>query len=329
MLLASQYKKAKPAKRIKVQDENMSFEEFADEFMLERIPIGIQMGTLKSVAMPLQQLNCVSLYFGNERGISLIMGNLLYAMRREHSEIIILKRIENSVFNSKDERLAKYIKDVTLFECTDDGLKNTLLYIENAIARNKVFRNQYCDENGIGDWKNKEARKEWRKTVRKNTNPSMIIFESVSDFCITASTETAGTLSGYLQMCEGHNIYFWGAYYPDDEESIKKARFPEGIPEKDYEEGSADSIREKRIRYNVEGMENSFNKDKFVIMAGGKFDKQKSIVLSPPWSEVTNKCSPQNDNKLLLNYHGNITSLYMPCGGANEQQYDPDEQEII
>ena len=309
----------------------MTYDEFASGFDAERIAIGVQIGTLKKIAMPLQQLYCTSLYFGNDRGIPLIMSNLLKAMMRENSEIIIIKKSSHSVFEHNVEVFEEMLRSnrVSLLECSDAGFEKLITRLTDRIVTNKKYRNEYCEKNNIKDWRRSESIGKWRREVRAKSNPLMIVIESMADLIINLKTETAGIISAYFSQCEGFNIYFWAAYYPDDEERIEKARFPHGIPEKDYEEGSEDSLREKRIRHNKEDIEQIFNTNKFIILSGGRFNRQKLIVLPNQFEAIEKPCSEVNDNKLLLHYRGGLYSLFMPCGGNKKSTLDPDEGDII
>lgn len=329
--IEEQYRGYQKAKRIAVLKDDMTYEEFAEGFMPERIPIGIQIGTLKKVAVPLQQLYCTSLYFGNDRGASLIMRNLLLAMKRENAEILAIKRLNSSLFESGSPLWGDGAEkqDLRLLECTQEGVGVLLERIKSTILRNREYRDRYCEEHGIQDWRHADAVRQWRREVRKHSPPLMVILESMADIVITMSTDAAGTLSSYLSSGEGFHMYFWACYYPDDAERIELARFPEGLPEEDYDDDSEDSRREKRIRHNEEGITESFNKAKFSLLAGGRFDQQKLLVLPSEYEEITNICSERNDNKLLLHYHGNLYHLFMPCGDMNRESGDPDEQDIL
>jgi len=56
---------------------------------------------MQSVAIPLQQLKNVVLYFGNRNGIIPVMNNLLYAFKRESGSVFCVARNQNSIFNNK------------------------------------------------------------------------------------------------------------------------------------------------------------------------------------------------------------------------------------
>ena len=128
----------------------------------------------------------------------------------------------------------------------------------------------------------------------------------------------------------GFNIYFWGAFYPDDEDRLQKKRYPEGDSEEVLsKEDEETRVRRKELTHAVNGLIKSFNPDKLVLLFGGQFDKQRAVSLPSEWQRVTEPCSPQNVNKALLHYRHKTCSLLMPCGDLAETGLDEDEREII
>ena len=349
--IKEKYEKPDDLRQLDVVDEKQPYEDFCKLFDPERIPVGYDLMSAKKVSIPLQQLHCVSLYFGNGGGVTPIMRNLLRAARRENAEIIVIKRKQDSVFAEESElytefQEAGWLGDndaVDLFnpdavqsggleiqDCTIENVKNLLERLKKTVDDNKPFRDAYCDEHGITEKDKPEAVRAWRKAVRANSRPVMVFFESLLDVGTSVDIEIAATLSAFFQFGMGFNYYFWAGFYPDDEERLQKAKYPNGDSEDVLKAEDEDTKRKRNeLTQAAEGVDNAFNPDKLALLFGGQFDKQKAVPLSYEWKQVKDPCSPHNVNKLLLCYHNKVKSLVMPCGDLTETVQDEDEREII
>ena len=215
-------------------------------------------------------------------------------------------------------------------DCTAENVKNLLERLKKTVEDNKPFRDAYCDEHGITEKDKPEAVRTWRKAVRANSRPVMVFFESLLDVGTSVDIETAGNLSAYFKFGTGFNYYFWAGFYPDDEERLQKAKYPNGDSEEILNaEDSETKLDRKRLIHATEQVSKNYNSDKLALLFGGQFDKQKAAPLSYEWQQVKDPCSPQNVNKLLLCYHNKVKSLVMPCGDLTETVQDEDEREII
>lgn len=319
------------ARRLEHLDEDQTYEDFCRYFEPGRIPLGFHLEDLQKVAIPLQQLNSMSLYFGNIQCVSPILSNLLYAIRREQAELILIKRSKNSMFDIGSSLLAEVTSgaNTTILSCTHNGVQQMLDMLGAEVQKRKVNRNAYCEEHGISDWSDPEAVKQWRRFVRSRCAPIFVFFESLLDVAVQIDVKTAGILGAYFQQCLGYNIYFSASFYPDDVERMQRAKYPNGEENASEDEGSEEYIRRKELRHIWDGIRQTYNPDRFALLFGGQFDKQQVATLPAKWQSVKNPCSAKNIDKLLMYYHGNVYSLSMPCQKPLAAVEDSDEVDII
>ena len=317
------------AKTLAVIDDEQTYEEFCRSFTAERIPIGYHMEDMRKVSVPLQQLDHLSLYFGCERTFSVIIKNVFHAISREKGDLIVVKKAADSLIEKDINTLREQFNGVfTMLDCTSNGIELLIEQLTDVISVNKQYRNKYCRDNGLSDWKKPEAIKMWRKELRSVTDPLFVLFESFADLELALTNDLAGTLSAYLTGCRGHNIYFIACFYADDEDKIRKVSYPDGEDNLDNED-EAVTYRRKELRAITENLRSIFNPSKLTLLFGGRFDKQNIASLPMEYGNISNVCSPVNDNKLLMHYHKNCYQLLMPCGQMTGLSQDDDEQDII
>lgn len=318
-------------RRLERLDEIQSYEGFCEFFEPERIPLGFHLEDMQKVAIPLQQLNSMSLYFGNKHGVSPVVSNLLYAIRREQAEIIIIKRSESSLFDVDGALFAEVDANetITVLPCTCDSVQQMLHTLEEAVQRRKQSRNAYCEEHDISLWNDPGAVKQWRRFIRSQHAPVFVFFESLLDAAVQIDVKTAGILGAYFQQCLGYNIYFSAAFYPDDTQRMDRAKYPNGEKNASEDENSDEYIRRKELRHIWDGIKQAYNPDRFVLFFGGQFDKQQLVMLPAKWQSIKNPCSMKNIDKLLMYYHADAYSLSMPCQKPLASDVYSDEADII
>ena len=312
------------------------YEAFCENFPTERIPLGYYDGNQeRKVAVPLQQLHTASLYFGNSGGILPVVRNLLYAFRREKADVVIVRRAGQSVFTDTTEYLQEALSEdtVQVLDSTIPDIEGLTDRIYEVWQKNKAFCETYCQEHDLGDWKTPEAARQWRKYVRENSRPLMIVFESLYDTLLAMDTPTAAGLMACFPAVRGFNIYPWGLFYPDDAERVEQSLYPCGKTEEGLASESKEIVNRRVSMLQITGpLRQEFNPDQFALLFGGQFHKQNVIaegILPEVWASVRKPCSPETINRLLLHYHGKTQDLVMPCGDFMSITGDADEQEII
>ena len=289
---------SKPARRIQVFDETETYDSFCSDIPPGRIPLGYSVSEAKKISIPLKQLQCMTLFFGNPNGVLPVMTNYISAAVREHMHFLIVKG-HNSVFDT--EAVKTFLKDsssdVKTLTCTPEDSDRFVEFMIKEINYRKEYRNQFCEANGLST-EGKDTMKLCSSYIRENTYPLIVFFEDFSCYCKNASETCHQVMQQIMNNGIGYNYYFIACYYPDSDSELDD-----------------DSIH------------NSFNPDRFILLYGGQFDKQDLVSLPYSYREI-NKPSRQYNN-CLMQYHGGIYPLMTPCGDLNKRTGDPDDEEII
>lgn len=294
---ANQLQHYKAAKCLPVMDDTLEYANFCNSFARDRIPMGFSMQSMKEIAMPLQQLYTLGMYFGNPLGVKPVVFNLLSAFRREQADVIILRRSSGTIFDRKaEEELQRIFDDhYTIVDTSPESISKLFDWvIGEYIPKSRVpFRNEYCERHGIPAT-DKGRTVKAAKYIRSKTTPLVIWLESFTDLAAADKQAIFGELFSKLK---GFNIYFVSCFYPDDENLSMNAVF------------------------------RSFNKDDFSLLFGGQFHKQWLTSIPMEYKKME-KINP-NYNRFLMKYRGDCHRMIMPCGQLLEAGADPDEQEII
>lgn len=294
------YSNSEPVRRIVEISETETYEEFYRDISPNRIPLGYSMTNIKKISMPLKQLYCMSVYMGNGRDITTLMKNYLFAAAREQMELFIVKRKDNSIFEKED--IQKVWQDAcelksTFFTSTTESIEQLVLNIYKLICERKPVRDEFCEKNGLPKLGN-DTMKKCFYYMKAKTRPVMILFESFREFCTEISQETRNVLEKIFTDGRGYNYYFMGCYYPDDAAALR-----------------SDSLHI------------AFNKEGFTLLHGGQFHRQGLVNLPAEYRSIT-KIS-QKTGSSIMQYHGEIYPIWMPCGIMEEKCEDPDDEEII
>ena len=294
---AAQLRDCVAAKCLPVVDDKLEYSTFCASFDPGRIPLGFSMQTMQPVAIPLQQLHTMSLYFGNAIGIEPVVFNLLSALHREEAEIIVLRRVSGSVFDRSGEvkLQALYGDRCSIWDTTEENVKKLFEFLlTEYIPKYRVpFRNEYCETHGIPATDKGRTQKA-AKYIRSKTTPLLVLFESFTDLAIA---DKDAVFVDVFDMLRGFNIYFVGCFYPEEE-----------------------NISGNRVL-------RSFVKDDFSLLFGGRFHKQ-GVTSLPSEYRVMENVNP-NYNRFVMKYRNKCHRMVMPCGELISSDVDPDEKEII
>lgn len=292
------YSDSKPAKKLLVVDETETYESFCSDIPLGRIPLGYSVADAKKVSIPLKQLFCMSLYFGNPTGVQPVTTNYILAGVREKMHLIVVKG-ENSIFDTEIVRslLRDSNSEVKTLSCTTEDSERLKDIMIEEINYRKEFRNQFCEKKGIPT-DSTDTMRMCRSYIRENTYPLLVFFEDFAAFCENASDFCQQVFQQIMLNGSGYNYYFVACYYPDKDE---------------------------KLRSNL--MHTSFNPDQFVLLYGGQFDKQN--LASLPFSYRQIEKPSRNYNTCLMQYHGGLYPILTPCGDIFRRSDDPDDEDII
>lgn len=276
------------APRLPMLNPNETYEQFCKGFQLGRIPLGYLVKDVRPIALPLKQLNCLSLYFGNPVGVAPVLRNILHACQREHMDILVIKKNNASLFNQR----IYCGSNVSLISCTEE---DSLILLKRMIQETQYripHRNTYLQENGI-DRTDSNSATLASDYVRKNTKGLVLVFESFLDFCESAHVDCKNTFYKFFQQGKGLNYYFIGCFYPDDAKKI-----------------SANPIMK------------GFNQEQVALLFGGQFHRQDLVSLSYEYKNITSESKQYNN--CLMHYRNKIQPMQMPCGLLESGDSDDD-----
>lgn len=285
------------AKSLAVMDDELEYADFCKAIPLDRIPLGFSMDTMKEIAMPLQQLFTMGMYFGNPLGVKPVLFNFLSACCRERGDVIIIRRSSGTIF---DKHTVEHINALFGDHCivhdssSDVVIKIFNLLLDEFIPKFRVpFRNEYCERFGIPETDKGRTIKA-AKYIRSKTNPLFILFESFADL---VAADEQRVFAEVFSKLKGFNIYFAAGFYPEDESLAMDPIF------------------------------RSFNKEDFSLFFGGQFQKQW-LTSFPTEYRRMEKVNP-NYNRFIMKYRNEYYKMVMPCGTLLDGNADPDDAEII
>ncbi len=302
--ISRRYPSSNYIRELPMVDGDETYDTFCNKFVGARIPLGYSLKDMKPVAVPLQQLHSMSLYFGNADGIKPVFKNIIRAAEFNKMSLLIVKKSYDSIFDT--DEFEDYIKNsfngsISFLDTTQDGLDVLKDKFMQELAERNVYRDKFCEENGIPNTMKDRVRKA-EKFIRANTTPLLIVFESFGDMCRLERTETIQNLEGAFQVfferTKGYNIYFAAGFYPDDKD-IGTSLFKK-----------------------------SYNKHEFSLAFGGRYDKQCIIDPLPMDFRVMDKPNPKYD-RFIFKYRDEIFQMRMPCGELSVAEIDPDDAPIV
>lgn len=293
------YKDKKPAKQLKILDENETYESFIKDIQRGRIPLGYETKEIKKISIPLKQLFCMSLYFGNPTGKLPILKNYTLASVREKMQFLIIKSSGASVYDTEEIQkvLNEAKSDVTYLTNNAEDSEQFVQFMVKQILSRKQYRNQYCEINNISAT-SADVMKKCQDYMKEHTHPLIIIFESFTEFCKNASDRCKQCMQQIMTNGQGYNLYFLACYGPDEDSDLRGNE-----------------------------IHRCFNPDRFILLYGGQFDKQELINLPFEYRKIERPS--QKYNSLLMQYRGGLFPLLMPCGNLKMNTENPDEEDII
>ncbi len=302
--ISKKYPSSNYIRELPMVDGDETYDSFCNKFIGERIPLGYSLKDMKPVAVPLQQLHSMSLYFGNTDGIKPVFKNIIRAAEFNKMSLLIVKKSYDSIFDT--DEVFDYINNsfsgsISFLESTQEGLDSLKDKFMQELAERNVYRDKFCEENGIPNTMKDRVRKA-EKFIRANTKPLLIVFESFGDICRLERTDAIqsheAVFQQFFERTKGYNIYFAAGFYPDDKD-IGSSPFKK-----------------------------SFNKQEFSLAFGGRYDKQCIIDPLPLDFRVMDKPNPKYD-RFIFKYRDEIFQMRMPCGELSVAEIDPDDASII
>lgn len=302
--LSLKYHTSNYIRKLPMVDGDETYDSFCNKFGSERIPLGYSLRDMKPVAVPLQQLHSMSLYFGNTDGIRPVFKNIIYAAEFNKMNLLVVKKAYESIFET--DEISDYLEknfsgNINYYDSTQDGLELLKDKIMQEIAERNVYRDKFCEENGIPNTLKDRVRKA-EKYIRANTTPLLIVFEGMGDICRLERTEKIQVLEAVFQQffdrTKGYNMYFLAGFYPEDRD------------------------------VNTSLFKKSYNKQEFSLAFGGRYDKQCVIDQLPIDFRTMDKSNPKYD-RFILKYRDEIYTMRMPCGELTVAEIDPDDAPII
>ena len=293
------YTDFKPAEKPKILNESETYESFIYDIELGRIPLGYEAKDVKKISIPLQQLFCMSLYFGNPIGKQPVLKNYIVAMIREKMRFLIMKSSTASIFDT--EEFCKIFDEanvaVTYLANSEEDSEKFVQIMIDEIGIRKNYRNQYCEDNSISP-NSADVMKRCQNYIRTNTEPLIIVFENFAEFCNKASKRSSQCMQQIMANGKGYNYYFIACYGPGDDSDL---------------------------RGNV--IHTCFNPDQFILLYGGQFDKQRLISLPYDYQKLDKPLKKYNS--LFMQYRASLYPLFMPCGDLKKSVEDPDDEDIM
>ncbi|MBE6957141.1 MAG: type VII secretion protein EssC [Ruminococcaceae bacterium] len=294
---AAQLQGCKAAKCLPVMDDKLEYAPFCNSFAPDRIPLGFSMQSMQPVAIPLQQLHTMGLYFGNPLGVKPVIFNLLSAFRRENAEVIVVRRNAGTIFDRDTEgELRDLFGDrYSVFGSNSEEVSRLFDFLlTEYIPKYRVpYRNEYCEQHGIPATDGGRTIKAARY-IRSKTAPLFVLFESFADL---AEADKEMAFAEVFSKLKGFNIYFAGCFYPEDESKANNAVF------------------------------RSFSKSDFSLLFGGQFHTQWLTNLTVEYKRM--ETVNPNYNRFVMRYRNAFHKMIMPCGELLSADADPDEKEII
>ena len=293
--IAQFYQNQGSAKKLPQIREEETYEEFAAQFGKRRLPLGYAIQGVKPVALPMQQFNMLSLYFGNPQSVLPVMKNMVYWSKKEEAKLILVKREADSVF-LKTEKWKDDLKDAQIWNSEKEEITKLWNELADLVKERRELFHGYCDEKEI-DLATPGLEKEKEDFMREATRPVIVLMERFLDVCSNkdeSAEQIFTTLFGVLRL---NNIYFIGGFYPGDGE----------------------------VLYS-ESMAKKFNPDSLIMMFGGQLDKQGLISLPYEYEKMR---EPGKYNRCLMEYRKKLYALFVPCGLPEEAKQDGDERSIF
>lgn len=272
-------------------DETQTYQQFCQDVKPGRIPLGYSIQTVKPVMLPLKQLYCLSLHFGNPLGTRPILDNILSVCSVQNMELILMRRAQGSVFNPTENH------PITFLNADAEGCVALKERFIKEAGQRRVIRDEICQRRGI-DHTLPNAMELVADEMRLRTRPLLVVIESFRDLCQNAPEDAKVILKEIFTKGRGSNYYFIGCFEPDDAAAI-----------------SGDVLMR------------SFNDERLAMLFGGCLDRQGLVTLPLAYKNVTGPSDRYN--RCLMHYRGKFSQIHMPCGELKKAETDEDSAPIF
>lgn len=285
-----------PVKKLPVITENETYEAFGSDVPNGHIPLGYDLRDVKKVSLPLAQLYCMAVYFGNMNGVGPVLKNFIQASRKNEMDLIVLKRMANSIFG----RCPELAVDPNIVAASKEASVQLCKRLIEEVKLRKVFRNEYCSQNGIPieTAKSPEVLRKAAPYIRQHTKPLLILIEDFQTFSTGLQDDCRNLLEDVFEHGRGYNMYFISCFYPESKT----------LPGTDL-------------------LAKIYLRDALMLFFGGQYHSQALCTMPLEFRKVTE--SKDAYNEFVLRYNGKFYNLVMPCGMLAEDETDVDERPII
>ena len=286
------------AKILPTLSSGQTYEDFCVGTEKGVFPLGYSVKEMKRLLLPFQQFTCLPTYLGNRDALRPILRNYLYAAQLNDMEVLVVKRTEDSAFDSLCSLLKDYSGSAELFYCTDEDVTRLAQKLnELVLARNELV-NEYSDSMGIPREERGRAKKA-AAYIRKRTKPYLILFESFGDFIRLKKSDFATSVfSAFLGGIKGYNIYFIGCLFPED-----------------------NALRSDAIMTR-------FSQTEIGLLFGGQYNAQCICSDLPMEYRRMDKANREYDRG-VMRYRGEWYEIQMPCGVLEHPVDNPGEESIV
>ena len=280
--LVTRNRGGKKAKRIQIAAEANSYEELLEKSTANRIPLGYTTTEgQKPILLPLKQFSKLKIYFGNPDSTIPVLENLLSAFLREQMEITVIKREENSCFETdKSNHINKDLLE--LIEVISTDSESIITYwkklAETILERNEKLK-RYCDSKKI-DMQQENLHREVFSYMRESVTPICIVIEEFSEFCKYMDPVSSKVFCKLFKMARLCQVYIIGCFYPES------------------------------TFYVSDILYKAFSDEKIALLFGGRLDMQDLCELPKEYSLAYEIGAY---DRCVVNYRENYYSLYMPC----------------
>ena len=282
------------AYRIPRVDHEEMYSHFIADIPTHRLPIGYRLETGGKVSVPYKQLFCLSLYFGNESGRKPILENLLSAVKRDGGRVLAVRRRSDSLFPQVglDSQ-----GDLMTCECTESDSVALAKQLFTEFSSRKKVREAYCAQHRLDPNDAKSLQKAW-PTLKKETAPLFVLFESYTDFCKNMHHAYADLFTTLYGTQKGNQVFFVACFDPDD---------------------TAAPVLDPMI--------SKFNPEQFVILTGGQYHRQGLIQLDLKRRQI--KAILDKYNEAVVSYQQGLYDVVLPCGKIESSGIDPDDLPVF
>ncbi len=279
------------AKKLPVLQEGQEYIDFCSMFEKGRIPLGYSLKDIKPVALPLKQMDMLSVYMGCNIGRRSIFDNMIYAARMNDMRIIVLKSESGSCL----EDLAS-AEDMEVRDLTAETLDDFILDMRQEMQPRIQVLQEYTRPRGLKASR-EDIYKDTYEYMHEAVKPVFIIIERFTDL-YGAFTDTIreDALAKIMQISRNLGFYYMAGFYPGDKINTAYA------------------------------IAKYYNREKTALYLGGRFNNDPFEYLSGEFLSID---SPSDYNRGIAYYHDKIYPVMMPCGTIIQERIPEDDKDIF